>query len=636
MSPTNSANTSKPSVTRMNRESGQTFRESGKRVRDSINSIFSKGVGGEEHKTSSMQIPHFRPELASASSLGDPLSGVTVVENSVTKTSRNKASTITQATSNNTRLNSTPDIHIEDGTPNDEDSIGNDSILKTLRARVESILPDQIKKDVLPPTEDERRQEELRVIANVQKNMINFSEESTGEGFGEFSYISDVPEASFESDDEEGDSADPHLSEEEYTKRFATELEKKLDGEIRQSASSTTPLRSDTKSPSARHRTKIPKFHNSKTIRKLMSEAIDQRDWRRLAFIKDMFRPGTVSHTLAKSQSEMVWLSDWHEKYECTYAISIDRQLSKVLLCFRGAYTSEDWAHILDYYDTGTSNPVLEDYPSKPKNIRLHAGFYKYLFRVRKDTKTTKYDEIAAKLAHYCELADSTGEGKVRITITGHSLGSALATIFSLYASTEDRFTSNDRAIECVTYGCPGIGSWRFAGAVKHQEDIGKLRIAKFHVKGDVTVHMPPTFLRTSRRGAQYWHSGIDIMLPYIRNNFFHKVLGGQPKPKVTYHDPDNQRYFPSLFRQFRDFYLWNLPVRFWRFALFHTLVEHRKRMALVNRQHQSDPEDEDPESLLLTNLTLKELYEIRHELSTNKQRTKLIQKMKSERAKKT
>ena len=383
------------------------------------------------------------------------------------------------------------------------------------------------------------------------------------------------------------------------------------------------------------HKSNQQQFHDSLSIRQLIIQALDKRDFWRLGFIKTFFREGTVSHVLANSSAEMVWLSDWHTQYECTYAISIDRAKNKVLLAFRGAYTESDWKHIVDWYDTATSNPVKDYYPNRATNIRLHSGFHKYLFRVRKDTNTTKYDEIAAKLSHYCKMTNSSNNSDnrdssgttnnrakpLRITITGHSLGAALATIFSLYASTEERFTGKNNenqtsgCIECVTFGAPFIGNWRFAGAVKHQENVGKLRIAKFHVKGDSVPHLPPALVRTSSHGAQYWHSGIDISLPYIRNKFFKAAMFGyQPKPKLTYHDPDSEGYIGSLIRQFREYYVWNLPLRFWRFALFHTLVEHKKRMALVSKQDKNS---------LLTTCSLKQLYEVREELTERARSTR-------------
>jgi len=216
---------------------------------------------------------------------------------------------------------------------------------------------------------------------------------------------------------------------------------------------------------------------------------------------------------------------------------------------------------------------------------------------VRNDTETTKYDEIAAKLAHYCEIVGP----ETKIIITGHSLGAALATIFSLYASTEERFTKVD-AIETLTFGCPFIGSWRFAEAIKHQEDVGKLRLAKIHAVGDGVPSLPPTFLRRSSRGAQYFHNGIDVRLPYAS-----KIkLFGQRRPEVTYNDPTTETYFGSLWRQLKEFYPLNVPVRFWKVIKMHTLVEHKKRLALVAK--------EDPDSLIL-NHSLKELYRMRDKL---------------------
>jgi len=43
------------------------------------------------------------------------------------------------------------------------------------------------------------------------------------------------------------------------------------------------------------------------------------------------------------------------------------------------------------------NNPVKDDYDGKKSYIKIHRGFYTYLFRTRKDTSTRKYDEIANK-----------------------------------------------------------------------------------------------------------------------------------------------------------------------------------------------------------------------------------------------
>eukprot|EP00934_Nitzschia_sp_Nitz4_P008542 Nitzschia sp. Nitz4//scaffold5_size260463//72803//75526//NITZ4_000963-RA/size260463-processed-gene-0.306-mRNA-1//1//CDS//3329555283//8532//frame0 len=472
----------------------------------------------------------------------------------------------------------------------DSDEEDNDSVgrLKDIRERMEKAIPDKLANRVqqfntqlkqnLPKSPAARQHQEMEEIAAAQAKLLRWEDVNASTSHASV----------------EGRILAAGLANEVWGDLNAST---KLD----ENAEVKNASKNNTTTTSTRKQTQ---YHDTNTIRQLILQALEKRDFWRLGFIKSFFREGTVSHVLANSGAEMVWLSDWHTQYECTYALSIDREKRKVLLAFRGAYTESDWRHIVDWYDTATSNPVKEHYPNRATNIRLHAGFHKYLFRVRKDTGTTKYDEIAAKLAHYCDV---TGHN-TRITITGHSLGAALATIFSLYASTEERFTKSYGAIECVTFGAPCIGNWRFAGAVKHQETVGKLRIAKFHVKGDSVPHLPPALFRTSSRGAQYWQSGIDVSLPYIRRGkFFKTFLGGQPKPKLSYWDPEAESYFGSLFRQFREYYLWNLPLRVWRFALFHTLVEHKKRMALVDK---SDPHS------LLANCSLKELYDMREKLT--------------------
>ena len=453
--------------------------------------------------------------------------------------------------------------------------------------RVEKAIPDKLASRVtqiaqnFPMSPAAREEQRMNEMAQIQTQLLNWDEiEESLKG------------------------NDPRFTFDDHTSSNNIPLATKLDVGQSPSSQGIELTTTDHTPGEFQLASETPHFHDSSTIRELILQALDSRDFWRLGFIKNFFKEGTVSHVLANSSAEMVWLSDWHTQYECTYALSIDREKKKVLLAFRGAYTERDWRHIVDWYDTGTTNPVKEDYPNRAKHIRVHSGFHKYLFRVRKDTGTTKYDEIAAKLDHYCSI---TGSDRTKITITGHSLGAALAAIFSLYASTEERFTSHGRAIECVTFGAPCIGNWRFAGAVKHQEDVGKLRIAKFHVKGDSVPHLPPALFRKSSRGAQYWHSGIDVSLPYIRKGkLFRCIFGGQPQPTVTYWDPDAESYFGSLFRQFREYYVWNLPVRFWRFAMFHTLVEHKKRMALVNKTDSSS---------LLATCSLKELYDMRHQL---------------------
>jgi len=341
-------------------------------------------------------------------------------------------------------------------------------------------------------------------------------------------------------------------------------------------------------------------FYSRQEVLRLLNTAIDGRDEEHVRFIETFFKDGSISQNLIQSKAETVWINDWNQKYECTYAISIDKEKKNVLLAFRGAYTMSDWSHVIDTKVRATSNPIKENYPGRPDKIKLHGGIHRYLFRVRKDTKTTKFAEIASKVMYYCDLV---GEG-VTLTVTGHSLGAALTVIFSFYASTNDKFTQNG-AIEAVTFGGPMVGGYKFADAVRYQENQKKLRIARFYCVRDGVPHLPLALFWMSKRGAKHFHNGIKIKLPMIRKGVFKCI--GQPQPVISYDDPPKSKLRGWL-KQVRGYYFWNIPIRFWLIGKMHTLVEHKKRLLLINQMKDSSLSP-------LVSFSLKELYEMKDDL---------------------
>lgn len=132
-------------------------------------------------------------------------------------------------------------------------------------------------------------------------------------------------------------------------------------------------------------------------------------------------------------------------------------------------------------------NPIEEEFEGRPEKVGIYSGFYQYLFRVRKDTGTTKYDEIV-NLAHQYGM-NRIGED-YHLAVTGHSLGAALSTVFCLYASTEDRFTRNG-PIKVISFGCPMIGGNDFADCFRHQEQQGKIMYTRFYNHNDLVAYMP-------------------------------------------------------------------------------------------------------------------------------------------------
>ena len=337
---------------------------------------------------------------------------------------------------------------------------------------------------------------------------------------------------------------------------------------------------------------------------RLLKRAIAKRDIESLDFLVQFFQKGTVTRMMAESRTELVWLHDWHIQKECTYAISVDREENAVVVIFRGATTYTDWEHSVHWSTIKAQNPIQHDYPKKNQYIKMHGGYHRYLFRQRKDTRSTKYDEIASKVHDYgTQLGDN-----YRLVVTGHSLGGALTNIFAFYASLEDRFTRN-APIQAVTFGCPRMAAYQFIDAIRHQEDAGKLQIARFHNEKDAITHLPPHVWQYSKRGAKFYHVGLDVKLPLIRKNVFR--LLGQPQPRVRFLDPESWR--ASYARQWREFYGFNIPVRPWMLANHHSLMEHQKRMHLSN--------DDSP----LFKYTLSELYQMREQFTTSKKKRRMM-----------
>ena len=331
---------------------------------------------------------------------------------------------------------------------------------------------------------------------------------------------------------------------------------------------------------------------------RILKHAVAERDLNMLDFLATFFREGSVTKMMAESSAELVWLHDWHPQKECTYAISIDHDEKTVFVIFRGATTYSDWEHSLYWSAAKVDNPVEQDYPGKCNQIKLHGGYYRYLFRRRKDTGSTKYHEIAAKVDAY----GSTLGDDYRLVVTGHSLGGALTNIFAFYASFEERFTKG-APVRAVTFGCPKMAAYQFVDAIRYQEDAGKLQIARLHNEKDAITHLPPHFWRCSSRGAKYYHVGLDVKLPLVRMNCF-KMLR-QPQPKVQF--LDRESWLASYTRQWREFYGFNIPVRPWMLANHHSLMEHQKRMRLAGS-----------DSPLVTH-TFDEMYQQRMQFTSNK-----------------
>ncbi|KAG7354873.1 lipase class 3 [Nitzschia inconspicua] len=323
----------------------------------------------------------------------------------------------------------------------------------------------------------------------------------------------------------------------------------------------------------------------------VMRRAVDTRDDGQLRFLSRLFKDGSVSQLLVESHSRLVWMNDWYPLKDLTYAIAVDTHLKRVLVVFRGAITAQDWRTVMHYSMETIPNPVQEEYEGRKDKIRVFSGFYEYLFRVRKDTGTTKYSEIAS-LAHKYGMEKIGNDYK--LFVTGHSLGGALTNFFCFFASTEERFTRNG-PVRAIAFAGPYCGGHSFADSFRHQERKKKLQFIRVANNNDM-VHRLPMNFRIGRRGCRWRHVGIGVTMPTV-------PLFGKWKPLIHYYGKEKS-WFGSTVHGYTRNFLFHTPfLRPWTIARMHTLFELQDR--LMYGEMLSNPGGD----FTMLNQTMDELY---------------------------
>ena len=312
-----------------------------------------------------------------------------------------------------------------------------------------------------------------------------------------------------------------------------------------------------------------------------------------LQFLSKMFKDGSISKLMAESHARIVWVNDWYPMKDLTYAISVDPLQRRVMVVFRGAITAEDWKSALKLRFHKILNPVKDDFEGKKKFLRVFSGLYTYLFRKRKDTGTTKYDEIA-NMAHKYGL-ERIGQD-YKLFVTGHSLGGALTNFFSFYASTDERFTKNG-PVKGIAFASPYMGGHSWADSFRHQERMKKLQVVQVRNSSDVIPRIPANFL-IGRRGPLWRHVGIGVTLPRLPK------LGFKWKPLVHYWGKEKSCWDSTIHGYRRNLLFHISYLRPWTLNSSHTLFE------LQDRLMYGELNSEDGGGFLLLQSTLDELYE--------------------------
>jgi len=147
----------------------------------------------------------------------------------------------------------------------------------------------------------------------------------------------------------------------------------------------------------------------------------------------------------------------------------------EILIAFRGTQGNKEILHDL--------NAVI----TKP----IHRGFFNIFNSIKDDLK---------QLINNAQLMNNVDNKNIKIYITGHSLGGALAILSA------DFLMNYKFSVDVYTFGSPRMGSFKFKKDFEQKLDATNSSCFRLGRWNDVIVYLPPKFM-------EYKHVGVLIKL---------------------------------------------------------------------------------------------------------------------------
>lgn len=166
---------------------------------------------------------------------------------------------------------------------------------------------------------------------------------------------------------------------------------------------------------------------------------------------------------------------------------------SYLVIAFRGTRESVDWS-----ISNLKAFPVSLRDCADARSVKVHRGFQRTLDYGDKTTRLRSLDSINEHLEEFA-LLDR------RISITGHSLGGALAILYATKFRAKWPDICERRLIEVVTFGSPAVGLQSFK---KYYGDLA-MKTVRIINRADCVPFTPPLF---------YCHVGTEIWLRHEAN----------------------------------------------------------------------------------------------------------------------
>jgi len=191
------------------------------------------------------------------------------------------------------------------------------------------------------------------------------------------------------------------------------------------------------------------------------------------------------------------------------YQILVDKEEKQIVLAFRGSASARDWLTDVEFTMSEHSNPLKSrssNTIAQAHRIGIHKGFYNYLFDADTNGKS-KYDIINEHLVSLFETYPD-----YKLLVSGHSLGAALASLFTFQIGCEDKIPG---IITCITFASPYVGNSHFFRAFQQLVLDGRIQYLRVTNWNDIVTKAPfnPFLGLALGRDSIYRHVGVELRL---------------------------------------------------------------------------------------------------------------------------
>lgn len=273
----------------------------------------------------------------------------------------------------------------------------------------------------------------------------------------------------------------------------------------------------------------------------MVSEKLDsteselQMDALRTIVARQETKKGSNSNAVCRE------FQDDESNKELVYSVRTDPARNRVIVAFRGSITKKDLLTDAMIWMKDMPNRMKKfDPENQPDIVRVHAGFWYYLFGKSSLTEE-EYNELLQLKPESIELIEGEEISKFdeilqfhvlpllkknpgySLSVTGHSLGAALATMFAFRAATIEN-ESIIKPVTCVSVASPYVGDENYRQAFMLAEKMGRIRHLRLSNHKDVIGILPfvsfrPRFWKNNPSvGTLFKHVGLNLKLYENKN----------------------------------------------------------------------------------------------------------------------